>query len=78
MKYRQALECWNCQQEYSFPLPKVEVSSFIAVCPYCEFEGVVDLTEFEKSKDLFRGEGESSDFNGYLLPRLIKIKKNDQ
>jgi hypothetical protein len=74
MKHRQELICWNCDEQYGFPLPQEEVASFIAKCPFCDYEGVVDLSEIPKSKDILRNNKESQVSERYILPDLIKTK----
>jgi len=77
MKTRQELICWNCDEQFSTPLPAEIPDTLIVYCSLCDAECTIDFTKIKKTKTLYRGEEVASGIEISQLPEIMKTQKPD-
>ena len=78
MKTRQELICWNCDEQFSTPLPAEIPDTLIVYCSLCDAECIIDFTTTrEKIKIVYRGKEVASSIEINQLPEIMKTQKPD-
>ena len=77
MKTRQELICWNCDEQFSTPLPAEIPDTLIVYCSLCDAECAIDFTKIEKTKIVYSGEEVASGIEISQLPEIMKTQKPD-
>jgi hypothetical protein len=73
---RQEIICWQCNEQFSRPLPQQNVDHLITNYPYCGAECVVDFKPYSTKKSVFRqGDSELNIHGKYDLPKIIRSNK---
>ena len=76
MKPRQELICWNCNEQFSTPLPPKIPNNLTVYCPYCAVDCVIEFKKLETLKTVYRGEERENDLEGqYQLPEIMNTKQ---
>lgn len=76
MKKRFTFQCWNCTRTYTLLREITKGQKLEVACPYCNAEGVVDLTPYPRKIVTLRGEGDAEqEIEELELPEVLPTQK---